>query len=75
MDMIVTAALKIRFKSLPLERISVVVEDRDGLREQFQAQQRGIRELHEGHDLHMLDICELFFKAWGNISEQALSRC
>lgn len=75
MDMGVIAALKLQYKSRLLERISCTIESRAALRLASRHMQAGTKGLDEGHDPHMLDVCELLYEAWESISEKCIARC
>ena len=75
MDMGVIAALKLQYKSRLLQRISANIENRKALREQAKNMKGGTKGLDEGHEPHVLDVCELLSDAWDSISEKTIARC
>lgn len=75
MDMGIIAAFKLGFTAIILRKILCNLEDRDTLREKAQGVPRGTKELDEGHDAYMCDVCEMVYEAWQQVLLEMVTLC
>mmetsp|Transcript_21584 Transcript_21584/g.60805 ORF Transcript_21584/g.60805 Transcript_21584/m.60805 type:complete len:327 (+) Transcript_21584:305-1285(+) len=75
MDQGIIAALKKNYRFELLNRMLVVFESREELKEASKSMRAGTAGLMEGHNPHILDAMEIMSQVWRNMSEETVARC
>ena len=72
MDMRTIACLKVRCRSMLLQRMLEVFENRSQLREVAKKLAAGLKGLDEVHDPHVLDVAEMLEDVWESVAERTI---
>ena len=75
MDMGIIVFPKVRYRSLLLQRMLEVFENRSKLRKAAKKLAAGLKGWDKGHDPHMLDVAEMLEDVWESVTERTTARC